>query len=48
MTIASTTADSGVVTPAGSAGRSEIFDIGIHEKLPLGQALMLGFQNIFA
>ncbi len=47
MTIASTTADAGVAAPAASAGRSEIFDVGIHEKLPLGQALMLGFQNIF-
>jgi len=47
MTIASTTADSGVAAPADSAGRSEIFDVGIHERLPLGQALMLGFQNIF-
>jgi xanthine/uracil permease len=24
-----------------------LFDIGIHDPLPLGQALMLGFQNIF-
>jgi xanthine/uracil permease len=24
-----------------------VFDIGIHEKLPFGQAIMLGFQNIF-
>jgi xanthine/uracil permease len=47
MTIASTTADSGVAAPDDSAGRSKIFDVGIHEKLPLGQALMLGFQNIF-
>ena len=47
MTIASTTADAGVAAPADSAGRSEVFDVGIHEKLPLGQALMLGFQNIF-
>jgi len=45
MTIASTTAD--VAAPADSAGRSGVFDVGIHEKLPLGQALMLGFQNIF-
>lgn len=24
-----------------------VFDVGIHEKLPVGQALMLGFQHIF-
>jgi len=46
MTIASTTAG-GCCGAADSAGRSEVFDVGIHEKLPLGQALMLGFQNIF-
>jgi len=47
MTIASTTAEAGVAAPADSTGRSQVFDVGIHEKLPLGQALMLGFQNIF-
>jgi xanthine/uracil permease len=47
MTIASTTASTGVAAPADGAVRSEIFNVGIHEKLPLGQALMLGFQNIF-
>ena len=31
-----------------TANMSEnVFDVGIHEKLPLGQAVMLGFQNIF-
>jgi xanthine/uracil permease len=45
MTIASTTAD--VAAAAESAERSAVFDVGIHQKLPLGQALMLGFQNIF-
>lgn len=33
--------------PTSDSVRSSVFDIGIHEKLPLGQALMLGFQNIF-
>jgi xanthine/uracil permease len=47
MTIASTTAEAGAEASADSAGRSGVFDVGIHEKLPLGQALMLGFQNIF-
>jgi xanthine/uracil permease len=27
--------------------QSGVFDVGIHEKLPAGQALMLGFQHIF-
>jgi xanthine/uracil permease len=31
-----------------TAGAPEnVFDVGIHEKLPFGQAVMLGFQNIF-
>jgi xanthine/uracil permease len=29
------------------AAPSGVFDVGIHDPLPLGQALMLGFQNIF-
>jgi xanthine/uracil permease len=27
--------------------RSDVFDVGIHEKLPFGQLLVLGLQNIF-
>ena len=35
--------------PVAAAREDEarVFDVGIHEKLPLGQAIMLGFQNIF-
>jgi xanthine/uracil permease len=33
--------------PAAQAAPSAVFDVGIHDRLPLGQALMLGFQNIF-
>ena len=37
----------GIAAPALAAAPPAVFDIGIDEKLPLGQALMLGFQNIF-
>src|SRR6266566_1164458 len=47
MTIASTTVDTAVSAPVSDNARTSVFDVGIHEKLPLGQALMLGFQNIF-
>jgi xanthine/uracil permease len=33
--------------PASQTSAPAVFDIGIHDRLPLGQALMLGFQNIF-
>ena len=33
--------------PAAEAPRSTVFDVGIHERLPFGQLLALGFQNIF-
>jgi len=32
---------------AADATDTRAFDIGIHEPLPLGQALVLGFQHIF-
>ena len=34
------------IAPANAA-QDSVFDVGIHDPLPLGQALMLGFQNIF-
>src|SRR5436190_9458141 len=40
------TADIPSRMPAETAS-SSVFDVGIHDPLPLGQALMLGFQNIF-
>jgi len=33
--------------PAASVGLSDVFDVGIHEPLPVGQAFILGFQHIF-
>src|SRR3954451_14446156 len=36
----------GAPTPSSAASET-VFDVGIHEPLPVGQALMLGFQNIF-
>src|SRR3954463_5963620 len=40
------TADLARATAAETHDES-VFDVGIHDPLPLGQALMLGFQNIF-
>ncbi|HEY4263836.1 MAG TPA: solute carrier family 23 protein [Micropepsaceae bacterium] len=37
----------GDATPVPQAAARGLFDIGIHDRLPFGQALMLGFQNIF-
>jgi xanthine/uracil permease len=34
-------------TTAAASSGANVFDVGIHEPLPFGQALMLGFQNIF-
>ena len=34
-------------TASTDAARETVFDVGIHDPLPVGQALMLGFQNIF-
>src|SRR3954464_8724645 len=36
-----------VAAAPGSSVRPAIFEIGIHDPLPFGQLLMLGFQNIF-
>ena len=35
------------ITAAAGLPGAKVFDVGINEPLPLGQALMLGFQNIF-
>jgi len=40
------TADVGRAT-AADIQTASVFDVGINDPLPLGQALMLGFQNIF-
>ena len=36
-----------VAAAPGSHVHAAVFDVGIHEKLPFGQAAVLGFQNIF-
>jgi xanthine/uracil permease len=36
-----------VAAASGSSIRPAIFEIGIHDPLPFGQLVMLGFQNIF-
>jgi xanthine/uracil permease len=46
MSNATTTADAATAVRAEPSS-SSVFDVGIHDPLPLGQALMLGFQNIF-
>lgn len=33
--------------PAQEAATARIFDVGFHERLPIGQMLVLGFQNVF-
>ncbi|HEX3487060.1 MAG TPA: solute carrier family 23 protein [Micropepsaceae bacterium] len=33
--------------PAADGPRDTVFDVGIHDPLPFGQLLTLGFQNIF-
>src|SRR3954463_8657513 len=45
-TTMSAAARASAVAPA-NASQDSVFDVGIHDPLPLGQALMLGFQNIF-
>src|SRR5213083_1240993 len=46
MSNVTATADIDRATSAETQDAS-VFDVGIHDPLPLGQALMLGFQNIF-
>lgn len=41
------TTTSDITAARAEISPSSVFDVGIHEPLPLGQALMLGFQNIF-
>src|ERR1043166_10098544 len=43
-TTVSAAARAGDVAPTNE---TSVFDVGINDPLPLGQALMLGFQNIF-
>ena len=40
-------ADRIVAAAPGIGTRSAVFDVGIHDRLPLGQSVLLGFQNIF-